>query len=101
MVLDLERTDDILMAVRDAKQGHQKIIGFAAETENMEESARRKLEQKGLDMTCANDVSRSDIGFGSEKNELIVFMKDGTVIRLEKDSKIKISAEVLKIILRL
>jgi phosphopantothenoylcysteine decarboxylase/phosphopantothenate--cysteine ligase len=101
MALNLSRTEDILLAIRGARQGHQKVIGFAAETENMEESARRKLEQKGLDMICANDVSRSDVGFKTDTNELVLFLKDGTTVRLDKDSKIKISAEVLKIILRL
>ena len=49
------------------------MVGFAAETQNMEQYAHAKLTSKKLDMIAVNDVSRSDIGFGSDENAMTVF----------------------------
>jgi len=72
----LERTPDILKRV-SAKKGARVFVGFAAETENLEEEAKRKLLEKGLDLIVANDVSATDAGFEVDDNRVILFPKDG------------------------
>jgi phosphopantothenoylcysteine decarboxylase/phosphopantothenate--cysteine ligase len=69
LVLELERTEDILAEIcRD--KGNRIVVGFAAETEDVVANARKKLEQKRADMIVANDVSRSDAGFDVETNRI-------------------------------
>lgn len=78
--LQLERTEDILQSVaqrRAAGAGPRVVVGFAAETENLLENARAKLEQKGLDLIAANDVSRSDAGIGADQNQVLLIWPDG------------------------
>lgn len=72
LTLELERTQDILGAVAEARgDGWPKIvIGFAAETENLLANAQGKLERKQLDLMVANDVTATDAGFGSEDNRV-------------------------------
>jgi phosphopantothenoylcysteine decarboxylase / phosphopantothenate---cysteine ligase len=67
LVLELEKTEDILAEVCRAK-GNRIVVGFAAETEDVVANARKKLEQKRADMIVANDVSRPDAGFDVETN---------------------------------
>ena len=74
--LELVKTKDILGAARGEFGFTGFLVGFAAETENLEKNARLKLEQKGCDLIVANDVSRSDIGFDSHDNEAILVFPD-------------------------
>jgi phosphopantothenoylcysteine decarboxylase/phosphopantothenate--cysteine ligase len=76
LTLELERTPDILASLGGGKDGRL-LVGFAAETENVREHARVKLKAKGLDLIVANDVSRSDAGFGAEANAAVLIDKDG------------------------
>mgnify|MGYP002516987936 CR=1 FL=1 len=66
--IDLVQTADIL-ATLSACKGDRRVIGFAAETDNVIEYAQRKLRRKGCDALVANDVSRSDSGFGTDTNK--------------------------------
>ncbi|MFC7372116.1 bifunctional phosphopantothenoylcysteine decarboxylase/phosphopantothenate--cysteine ligase CoaBC [Fictibacillus iocasae] len=91
--IEMEKTVDILESLGQKKE-HQVLVGFAAETNNLEEYARRKLEKKNLDLVAANDVSKEGSGFGSETNELVLFGKDGTKKVLPLVSKDK-AAEML------
>ncbi len=75
MTLELERTVDILKSLGQDK-GHRLLIGFAAETTDMLQEARRKLIEKNLDMIVANDVSRTDAGFGVDHNAVTFVTKD-------------------------
>lgn len=75
--LELERTKDILHAVRDHRRPDQIIVGFAAETENVTASALGKLCNKGLDLVVANDVSRADAGFEAETNAVSLVTGEG------------------------
>jgi phosphopantothenoylcysteine decarboxylase / phosphopantothenate---cysteine ligase len=70
--LELEPTGDILAELGATKFPKHIIIGFAAETENLIENARKKLTKKNVDAIVLNDVSRTDIGFGSEKNAITI-----------------------------
>ena len=75
--LTLTKNPDIIASVA-AQTPRPYMVGFAAETENVEQYARTKLQKKGLDLIAANDVSQPDIGFHSEKNALTVFWDSGS-----------------------
>jgi phosphopantothenoylcysteine decarboxylase/phosphopantothenate--cysteine ligase len=76
--LPLERTEDVLAELATVRSGAQTVIGFAAEHgAEAIGRARAKLERKGLDAIVFNDVSRSDIGFDSELNEVVIVDRDG------------------------
>lgn len=74
--LELERTRDILHAVAGANQDDLLVIGFAAETENVLENAREKLNRKNLDAIIANDVTREGVGFETLTNEVTILSRD-------------------------
>lgn len=74
-VLELERTDDILKTLGSMKQ-HQLLIGFAAETDDVDTYAKGKLEKKNADYIIANDVSKAQRGFDADTNAVTVFGKD-------------------------
>ena len=92
--LDLEPTEDILAGLSRIAPGAVKV-GFAAETDDLETNARAKLEGKGIDFVVANDVSRSDIAFGRDENEVLVFRRAGEPVFLERRSKAAIAAALL------
>ena len=76
--LELEPTNDVLAAIGAARRPGQVLVGFAAETgADGLERARGKLVRKGLDLIVLNDVSRSDIGFDSPDNEVVLVTRDG------------------------
>jgi len=77
MELELEPTQDILAALTTGRREDQTIVGFAAETEAGVERAREKLARKGADAIVLNDVSRSEIGFESSDNEVVIVEADG------------------------
>lgn len=77
MVLELEKTPDILGSMRDGFGFGGVLVGFAAETNHVVDYAREKLLRKKCDMIVANDVSRKDIGFDSSENEVTFIYRDG------------------------
>ena len=77
LVLLLEKTRDILKEVGRRKEDRI-LVGFAAETENLEQYAGKKLVEKNLDIVVGNLVGRSSSGFGTDTNEVTMFYKDGT-----------------------
>ena len=84
--LELDPTPDIL-AELGQKKGDRLLIGFAAETENLAESARAKLESKNCDMVVANLVGQPGTGFESDENEGILVLRTGESIPLARASK--------------
>ena len=72
------------------------IIGFCAESENLIANAKEKIAKKGCDYLIANDISRKDIGFSSDFNEVTIFDKNGGMKKLEKADKKTIAKEILK-----
>ncbi|HMM32878.1 MAG TPA: bifunctional phosphopantothenoylcysteine decarboxylase/phosphopantothenate--cysteine ligase CoaBC [Clostridia bacterium] len=76
LTLTLKPTRDILAAMGVRKK-EQRIMGFAAETENLAENARQKLVRKNLDMIAANDVSNFEIGFQSSQNAVTLYTRNG------------------------
>jgi phosphopantothenoylcysteine decarboxylase/phosphopantothenate--cysteine ligase len=77
--LVLQRTTDILDALGKNKKPGTILAGFAAESENVVENARAKLDRKGLDFIFANDITRDRAGFGSDHNHLLALRRDGRV----------------------
>ncbi len=71
-------TDDILAGMGAAKPEHQILVGFAAETDDLEANAAEKLARKNLDMIVANDVSRPGAGFEHDTNEVVILRGDGS-----------------------
>ena len=100
MALSLVKNPDILATISLA---HPElfVVGFAAETQDVEHYARGKLVSKGLDLIACNDVSRVDIGFASDDNAMQVFFSERykhEVVTLEKASKDKIAEQLVSII---
>jgi len=98
LVLRLEKTEDILGSSRSVLGFDGLLVGFAAETERLAENARDKLVRKQCDLIVANDVSRSDIGFDAESNEVILFHADGQEMPLPKGAKSALARELVRII---
>ena len=98
LTLNLVKNPDIIATVGKLEHNRPFTVGFAAETNNGAELAKQKLERKHLDMIVLNDVSRSDIGFGSDENEVTVFDKDGQVAHFDKQSKQVISQYLMDLI---
>jgi len=86
MTLELVKNQDILGSARNKFNYRGVLVGFAAETENLEDNARGKLQRKGCDLIVANDVSRKDIGFDTHENEVLLVFPDRTE-QPAKDSK--------------
>ncbi len=102
LTIHLVKNPDVVASIAQ----HQKrpfMVGFAAETQHMEEYANNKLIHKKLDMIAVNDVSRSDIGFGSDENAMTVFFAQQYKLpkqALEKASKAKIANQLVDYIAR-
>jgi phosphopantothenoylcysteine decarboxylase/phosphopantothenate--cysteine ligase len=86
LVLHLRKNPDILRKAASLKDepGHDELflVGFAAETNDTERYALKKLREKNLDMICLNDVSRNDAGFGTSTNAVTIFMRGGEKVEL-------------------
>jgi phosphopantothenoylcysteine decarboxylase/phosphopantothenate--cysteine ligase len=98
--LDLEPTPDIL-AELGTKKGDRLLIGFAAETDNMIEEARRKMQQKNCDMVVGNVVSQPGTGFESDDNEVVLVTRTGETIPVERASKRAVAGRIFDEALRL
>jgi phosphopantothenoylcysteine decarboxylase/phosphopantothenate--cysteine ligase len=77
LVMRLRRTPDILQELLERRRGGQIIVGFAAETGNLEEKALSKIRSKKVDLLVANDVTRPGCGFGSDHNQALLVFRDG------------------------
>jgi phosphopantothenoylcysteine decarboxylase / phosphopantothenate---cysteine ligase len=100
MSLDLDPTPDIL-AELGHKKGDRLLIGFAAETENLVESARQKLESKNCDMVVANLVNQEATGFESDENEVVLVLRTGETIPLSRAPKREIADRIFDQVLKL
>jgi len=98
--LELDPTPDILAEI-GTKKGDRLLIGFAAETENLVEEARRKLESKNCDMVVANLVSQDGIGFESDENEVVLVMRTGESIPVRRAAKRAIAQRIFDEMIKL
>ena len=98
--LELDPTPDIL-AELGRKKGDRLLIGFAAETQNLQQEARRKMESKNCDMIVANLVGGTDSGFESYQNEVTLVMRTGETIPLARAPKREIADRIFDEVLKL
>ena len=102
MILELERTPDILNEVALNKKTGQLVVGFAAETDDIKDNARKKLSQKNLDMIVANDVSREGSGFESDYNAVTILVRDNhQSIDVPLSSKPEVANRILDEVVKL
>jgi phosphopantothenoylcysteine decarboxylase/phosphopantothenate--cysteine ligase len=93
-MIELERTKDILKEL-GMKKTHQILVGFAAETNDVEEYAAKKLREKNADMIVANNVKETGAGFGTDTNIVNIFKKDGSVTNLPLMAKKKVAEKII------
>lgn len=98
ITLTFVKNPDILKEICSHKKENQIVIGFCAESENLIENAKEKINSKGCDYLIANDISRKDTGFSSDYNEVLILDKNGNLQKIEKALKTEISKEILKLV---
>ena len=96
LLIEFERTEDILASLGKRKRPGQLLVGFAAETTSLITYASEKLARKNLDWIAANDVSRSDIGFGSDRNAVTLLGSDGSRFEIGPAPKFEVALELLR-----
>jgi len=99
MLLELEPTQDILAELA-SKKTHQLIIGFAAETQDVLENARKKLARKSLDAIVVNDVSHEGVGFDSDRNAVTIITPD-EIVEVPETTKWDVAQRVLDQVVKL
>jgi phosphopantothenoylcysteine decarboxylase/phosphopantothenate--cysteine ligase len=95
LIIELVGTPDILRELGHRKKKEQILVGFAAETENLLENARVKLEKKNLDFIVANDVTMEGAGFAADTNIVTFISRDGKTESLPKMSKDDVAAAII------
>ena len=89
-------TRDILASLPKEDRDYV-VVGFAAETENVETNARKKLQEKNCDVVVANDVSRNDSGMESDENQVTILFRDGEMKTISRAPKKMVARELIKI----
>src|SRR5579871_1356589 len=98
--VELDPTPDILSEL-GRKKGDRLLVGFAAETQNLQQEARRKMESKNCDMVVGNLVGGSETGFESDQNEVVLVLRTGEVIPVSRASKREIADRIFDELLKL
>jgi phosphopantothenoylcysteine decarboxylase/phosphopantothenate--cysteine ligase len=101
LVLELVPTVDVLRALRndEARRGVV-VVGFAAETDDVVDNARRKLDDKALDLVVANDVSNPGIGMGSDDNAVTIIGREGLVVEVPRAPKAEVARRIFEVMRR-
>lgn len=95
MTLELVKNPDILASLGERKQ-HQKLIGFAAETQDVIDYGKEKVRKKNLDMLVANDVSKSNAGFDVDTNEVTFIYPGDQIMNLPNMSKLDVAERIIQ-----
>lgn len=93
--ISLVKNPDILKEISQNK-ANTIVVGFCAESENLLENAKAKIQNKGCDFLVANDISRKDIGFSSDENEVYILDKNLNITHIDKMSKSEIAVKILE-----
>jgi phosphopantothenoylcysteine decarboxylase/phosphopantothenate--cysteine ligase len=101
LVLELEKTKDILKALGTEKKNGQFLVGFALETNNEKENALKKLASKNADMIVLNSLNDAGAGFGFDSNKIVIFDKQGNEHPFETKSKQAVAADIVNTILKI
>ena len=96
LIIELVENPDILKEMSKIKRDDQIVVGFCAESQNLLEFAKQKISKKKCDYICANDISKKDIGFSSNDNELYIINKEMNVCHIEKADKQIIAMKILE-----
>lgn len=96
LTIELIENPDILREMSQIKKDDQIVIGFCAESQNLLEYAKEKIQKKGCDYICANDISKKDIGFSSDYNEIYIIDKNLNISKIEKTSKQEAALKILE-----
>ena len=96
LIIELVENPDILHEMSKVKRNDQVVVGFCAESQNLLEFAKQKIAKKGCDYICANDISKKDIGFSSNDNELYIINKELDVHHIEKTDKQNAALKILE-----
>ncbi len=97
ITLTLVKNPDILKEISAIKKS-QIVVGFCAESENLIENAKEKIAKKGCDYLIANDISRKDIGFSSDYNEVTILDKNGNMTKIERADKATVARKIFEAI---
>jgi phosphopantothenoylcysteine decarboxylase/phosphopantothenate--cysteine ligase len=100
LAISLERTEDILQGLGDAKEGRI-LVGFAAETDDLIRNAGDKLRKKNLDLIVANTIGLPGGGFASDMNEAVLMERGGKVTELPRMPKTELAARIMDTIVEL
>ncbi|MCT4606408.1 MAG: bifunctional phosphopantothenoylcysteine decarboxylase/phosphopantothenate--cysteine ligase CoaBC [Marinisporobacter sp.] len=93
--IKLTRNPDILMELGKRKKNHQVLVGFAAETQNLLENAKKKIQKKNLDFIVANDLTEEGAGFKSDTNIVTIIDQDGQLEQCKKMEKKELAEKIL------
>jgi len=96
LTLNLVKNPDILAEMVKIKSENQIVVGFCAESENLLENAKSKIQKKRCDYIVANDISKSDTGFSSDYNEVYILNKNGRISHIEKNTKKYVAQKILE-----
>ena len=100
LTITLERTEDILQGLGDAREG-QVLVGFAAETDDIIRNAGDKLKKKNLDLIVANTIGLPGSGFASDMNEAVLMERGGNITELPRMTKTELAARIMDAIVEL
>jgi phosphopantothenoylcysteine decarboxylase/phosphopantothenate--cysteine ligase len=98
MILKLVKTDDILKTLGQNKTDRQMLVGFALETENGIENAKKKLHTKNIDMIVLNIMNEAGVGFKTKTNKVSIITKDDKVIDFELKPKNEVANDILNVV---
>jgi phosphopantothenoylcysteine decarboxylase / phosphopantothenate---cysteine ligase len=98
--LELRKTKDILKHLGSIKKSNQTLVGFALETENETENAKKKLESKNADFIVLNSMKDAGAGFGHNTNKITIFDKEGKAYQFEMKSKELVAVDIINTILK-
>ncbi len=96
LTVELVENPDILAEISSIKSKKQTVIGFCAESDNLIENAKIKIQKKHCDYICANDISKKDIGFSSDYNEIYIIDKKLNTFKIEKTDKQTVALKILE-----
>ena len=98
LTLKLVKNTDILQEMCKSKKEQQIVVGFCAESNNLIEYAKQKIQKKGCDYLVANDISKKDSGFSSDFNEVFVLDKNLNIIKIDRNTKNNIAEKLLELL---
>ena len=98
LTIKLVKNPDILKEMSEKKSSNQQVIGFCAESNNLLEYAKAKIQKKGCDYIIANDISSKDTGFSSDYNEVFIINKNLQVTKIDKDTKQNIAMKIMELL---